>query len=246
MGRQEDERGWLEGFAVIDATRFSSTFTAFWGTATPTCEHLVRKINTRLFTREFPPLEHKSDRNRSLVAEFGFSLYVVMRDHSIPKSRDRTAIAIAEEDARRRIKLLVERDETSDELSADERLEAQEIARRLFASFPAWRILLRPVFEGCGYVDASEGDVIYGDTLYEIKTVDRSFRSNDIRQLIVYAALNALKPVSPIRKIGVVNPRRGTTFALPLEYVSREISGKSSSELFEDIYQAISAGGFSR
>jgi hypothetical protein len=102
------------------------------------------------------------------------------------------------------------------------------------------------MFTGCGFVDASEGDAIYGQTLYEIKTVERPFRSHDIRQTIVYAALNLAAGQFAISNIGLFNPRRGLYCDVNLDRVCLEISGRPTQELLALVVQAISSGEMSR
>jgi len=134
-------------------------------------------------------------------------------------------------------------------LDSDENMEVEAITNRLSSFFDFSRsTVLRPKFPGCGYVDASEGDVIFGSTLYEVKTVDRSVRSGDIRQTITYAALNAASTSNrfDIRGIGLFNPRRDQFFDIEIEQVCSEISGRSSQELFDVIIEAVSSGGIFR
>ena len=107
-------------------------------------------------------------------------------------------------------------------------------------------IILRPTFKGCGFVDASEGDVISGKTVFEVKTVERPFRSNDIRQVVTYAALNFASKQFEIANIGLYNPRRGLYCDLELDYVCSEISGRPAQELLSLIVQAQSSGEMSR
>jgi hypothetical protein len=102
------------------------------------------------------------------------------------------------------------------------------------------------MFSGCGFVDASEGDVIFGETIYEIKTVDRRFRGSDIRQAITYAALNFSGGQFDIRHIGLFNPRWGQFCDIGLDYVCAEISGRPAQELLAIVIQAISSGEISR
>lgn len=233
---------------MIDAVRFSTSFTAFWNMSTPTCEHFVRKLNLGLYERFDTPMAVSDTKDRALVAEFGFFLFVAQRWPSTIISAVGDAETIAENAARKRIQALRGEEDIAGIVNFNQRAEASEIARRLssFFNFKEKIAIPRPIFPGCGFIDHSEADVIFGSTLYEVKTVDRAFRSNDIRQLITYCALNALENKKNIKKIGVINPRRGVYFQLGLDFVSREISGKSMSALSEEIHQAISSGGISR
>jgi len=102
------------------------------------------------------------------------------------------------------------------------------------------------MYPGCGYIDESEGDVICGKTIYEVKTVDRRLRSVDIRQVITYAALNFISKKYEVENVGIFNPRRALFFEASLESVCSEISGRPAQELLADIVEAISSGAISR
>lgn len=64
--------------------------------------------------------------------------------------------------------------------------------------------ILRPKFAGCGEIMAAEGDLIVGQTLYEIKAGNRPFRILDLRQVLTYCALNSLQPISTINEIALL------------------------------------------
>lgn len=233
---------------MIDAVKFSTAFTAFWNMATPTCEHFVRKLNLNLYEREDIEMSGSSKTDRAYIAEYGFALFVERRWPSIAGSTKSAQELVAKEEARKRIEPLRGKDAIPENLSEEQDAESKQIARRLGAFFSSRgsNTTARPIFPGCGLIDHSEADVLSDLTLYEVKTVERGFRSNDIRQLITYCALNNLAGKHEVEKIGLFNPRKGISFELEIDLVAREISGKSANDLFEDIHQAISSGGISR
>ena len=108
------------------------------------------------------------------------------------------------------------------------------------------KVVVRPIFYGCGFIDTSEGDVIFGDTLYEVKTVERTFRSSDVRQVLTYAALNSGSGQYSISRFGLFNPRRGNYCELDLDDVCVGISGRPAQELFSIVIETISSGDISR
>jgi hypothetical protein len=108
------------------------------------------------------------------------------------------------------------------------------------------QIIFEPTFKGCGFLEASVGDLIVGDALFEVKAGDRLFRSTDLRQLITYCAMNFANKSYQIYRAGCVNPRRGTYFVLDLETLALQLSGKSATELFNDIIYYLSSSGISR
>ncbi|MBO1041983.1 hypothetical protein [Brucella pituitosa] len=233
---------------MIDAARFSSSYTSFWNITTPTCEHLIRKINLSLYERENPVLPTSINSNRALIAEFGFEYFYLLHQGMDKIHKKDVLIENSLTEAKKRIFKLRGSDLNSYELGNEQIIEGIAIAGRLsaFFSLSKYRLDVRPLIPGCGFVDQSEADVVKDDAIYEVKAVDRLFRSSDLRQLITYAALHSLKNGNDIKSVGVYNPRRGISFCLPLSFVAREISGKSQFDLFEDIYQAISGNGVSR
>ena len=181
---------------MIDASTFALSYNAFWHAHTPTCEHFVRRLNLGGLERYFSPMPQVAKtRRRALIAEYAFSLFVERRRGSTniadlsAESRAKRAWA---ETTRRLAPYTAQGLDIETSLDEDENKEVAEIADRLNRVFDLSKsVVLRPAFPGCGYVDSSEGDVIFGSTLFEIKTVDRAVRSSDIRQTITYAALNA-------------------------------------------------------
>ena len=103
-----------------------------------------------------------------------------------------------------------------------------------------------PSFPGCGFIDASIGDIFVHEHLFEIKAGDRRFLSVDLKQLITYAALNSLERTREIKYLGLFNPRVGISYTVPLEQLCQEISGTSASELLGEIVRVISSGDISR
>ena len=235
---------------MIGATEFPGAYGSFWRNVTPTIDLFVRKINLELYERVDLPLNYQVDSTRSaLVAESAFALFDQYSQHDGDRAQFfEQFVEQATGEARRRLaRLNVENIE--DDLNPVELNATQELFRRLsgfFVDLPGRELVVRPDFPGCGFVDRSEGDVIYGDALFEIKTVDRNVRSIDIKQLITYATLNHKSDSYLIRDIGIYNPRRGIEFRLGLEDLCMGISGVSAIELLEVIAYSVASGEVSR
>lgn len=236
---------------MIDATTFAHSYNAFWQENTPMCEHFVRRLNFEELDRFEPPMADTNTRDRAYIAEFSFSLFVeAMSDKLQDEKRSKESVyQLAKENTDQRMKpyvrqgliLLTEFDDA-------QRREVEGITGRLLRFFSQCEapIILRPSFPGCGYIDESEGDVICGQTLYEVKTVDRRFRSVDLRQVITYAALNFVSGQFSVESIGIFNPRRGLFFENTLDNVCAEISGRPAADLLAEVVETISSGSISR
>jgi hypothetical protein len=97
-----------------------------------------------------------------------------------------------------------------------------------------------PKFRGCGLIEECEGDALAGSTLYEVKSGDRKFRLIDVKQLLVYCALNYVNPMYNIDRVTLLNPRVGVFLSQPLEVLARGVAGVSASELCSDLIDFIS------
>jgi hypothetical protein len=137
-----------------------------------------------------------------------------------------------------------------DNPSEAERKEINIIADRLQTFFlrvsEGRGFEVQPKFPGCGIIDTCFGDVRVGDALYEVKAGERTFRSMDLRQLLIYAALCKSARMQPLHRVGLFNPRVGVSFCAGLDHLCLEVSGTSSEELLTEIVRVISSGDTSR
>jgi hypothetical protein len=238
---------------LIDAVTFAVSYGAFWNTYTPMCEHFVRRLNLDGYDRFSPPMDRSNTaRRRALIAEYAFSLFVERKKvawQSFSRSAEERIEAAAWHETEVRLRSYVSQGlDLKSKWSEEERAETRVLAQRLTRFFDdhTRRLVLRPVFCGCGFIDASEADLIYGETIFEIKTVERAFRSQDVRQVITYAALNTALEQYKFKKAGLLNPRHGVYYEEDLEYICAQISGRSSADLFALILDAVSSGEISR
>jgi hypothetical protein len=123
--------------------------------------------------------------------------------------------------------------------------EAEALTSRMASFFfereRATELVYQPTFRGCGIISDSFGDIIAGSTLYEIKTGDRPYRSVDLRQTLVYAALNYSARAFAITHLAILNPRLGTFLRFEIENLTDQLAGKTAPQLFGDIIHFISA-----
>lgn len=238
---------------MIDAKRFATAYNAFWRSAAPTCDLFVRRYNLDGYERWDAPIEPRANSTRrAFIAEFGFSKFDFqkkMLDGLIDHLDENELINKAWEESVNRLKPYVN-DGLDLETAFDgaERSDANEISKSLlqFFSFQNPKIITRPLFPGCGFVDTSEGDVISDDTLYEVKTVDRTLRVTDFRQLLIYSALNYSSQTYNITNVGIFNPRRGVYCKIELNELCIEVSGKPAPILLSEIIDTLISGGISR
>jgi hypothetical protein len=98
----------------------------------------------------------------------------------------------------------------------------------------------RPQLKGYGLIPDLEADLVIDDTLYEIKTVTRNFKSIDLRQLFIYLALNHVSKGNNWKYGGLYNPRKGRSSKFNINHLVYNLSGGNPpSEAFETLLNGI-------
>ena len=101
-------------------------------------------------------------------------------------------------------------------------------------------IKFRPKLKGYGIIPDLEADLVIDDTLYEIKTVTRNFKSSDLRQVIVYLALNHASKGNNWKYGGLYNPRKGRSSKFNVNHLVYNLSGGNPpNEAFENLLNGI-------
>jgi len=219
-----------------------------WKVLTPAMEDYVRRINMDGYQREWPPLPAQSQpSHRGVINEAAFLAFsnvaALSREEAGGKLRE--AVEAGFVDAQRYIYGdLVE--ELGFKPTKSELREGLALSIRLLNFFESRhgnkKIVISPQFQGSGIISSCRGDIYVegAGILYEIKGGDRSFRSVDVRQLSVYAALNFGANGPVIKKLGLLNPRRGTFVVSDVDDFAMEISGQSASSLFQIMIECFS------
>lgn len=229
---------------MISERKFAEAFTSFWQQLLPTADGFVRRTNLRLQRFREPLKSPVPAGRRALVNELGFQVFASIGKSKTISRLTSTSLKRVESASSRLVSLGLEPD-VVDKLSKVECAEVLELASRLAQFFRQFdrptTLLLSPPFPGCGMINNCNGDVLADDTLYEIKAGDRDFRLVDIRQVIVYAALNHAGECFRISKLGLLNPRVGVFFKVSLESLARESGAGSAIEMFSEIAEFVSS-----
>jgi hypothetical protein len=168
-----------------------------------------------------------------LLAEFSFAL--AARAHQTGGSMKSSA---ADEHAKEKAlaaavdKIRAHRNDASLpdlELSLAEQLEGVKIARVYESFLGLWptseRVNFSPSLPGAGVLKSCQADLAIGQTLYEVKTVTRNFHSRDLRQLIVYLALEAASGAERWHYGGLLNPRQCVFCHFSVDWLIARLSG---------------------
>jgi hypothetical protein len=233
---------------MISERQFSEQFSGFWTQCLPfLTPQVVAEMNvqgnpmpdSRGFVAK--PLEPTEDTsNNDLVADTGFGIFTaaIQSGKSVYSIRNAELLKQISEGAVDRITRLrsIEGKARAKGLRGTD--DAFEIATRLEDFFEAEgedELKIQPRFKGCGILDSCYGDLLMGETLYEVKCVERNLRSIDIRQVLTYCALNYQSRQYEITEVCIVNPRRGISFRFGVESLAQQASGKNAAELLHQI-----------
>lgn len=110
------------------------------------------------------------------------------------------------------------------------------------AGAPMGTIAFGPRFQGCGFLNAAEGDVGINRTLIEIKTTTRKVSGKDLKQLITYLALDAGAGLDRWSRVAVFNPRRGTLHLADVDALLLRMSGgKPRVDVLRELVEFVQA-----
>ncbi len=225
---------------MISVTELSRHYASLWKRTFPFINKLVRKLNLQK-TTFFEKLESDIDASRrALVNEIGFRVFeksVELEINSIDDIDESTVKTISEKSCQYISGL--EKTDSIELPNSSENDEAIELAKRTKQFFNDYEkgssLVVSPLFLGCGAVSSCFGDVLSGDTLYEIKAGEREFRVSDLKQLLLYCTLNFSNHNEDIQHIALVNPRLGIFVKLSLKESVELSSGKSVADAFYEL-----------
>lgn len=98
------------------------------------------------------------------------------------------------------------------------------------------RVVFRPEIIGYGFIPNITADLAIDDTLFEIKTVNRNFKSSDLKQLFIYLALQQVSNAENWNNAGLYNPRKGTFIKFNVvNMIDKLTNSKSAQETFQNL-----------
>jgi hypothetical protein len=101
-------------------------------------------------------------------------------------------------------------------------------------------IVFGPTLPGYGIIASCAADVSIGKSLFEIKTVKRTFRSKDLKQLILYLALQSVTGQRKWEFAGLYNPRLGVYCRFNIDGMIGTLSGnRPPQEVFRDLLELL-------
>lgn len=236
---------------LITEKAFATSHHAFWRQLLPMGDRYIRSCNIAVSRFAAPISGTSTGQNPGLINELGFRLFArALSDHLAVKGLAVSVVAEEHRASRTFIETFRQHGSTPlPALAAEGLVDARLLAERTEGFFQAQkfaRIETSPRFRGCGWLSEARGDVLADKALYEIKAGARSFRMVDIRQLLVYCALNYSAKDHVLDEIGVVNPRHGTVFKDSIATLCQAVAGRAAMDVLGDIveYLSTAAGEF--
>jgi hypothetical protein len=185
-----------------------------------------------------------------IVAEFAFWGARLMREQDHAATALVNESALVQEASRRAFDVVEQYEGTKPEvvgpLTSIELQQGLALAQNYEALYracpPGKAVTFGPQFQGCGFLNAAEGDLGIHETLIEIKTTTRRVSGRDLRQLITYLALDAGAGLHRWSKIAIFNPRRGTLHLAEIDALLLRVSGgKPRVDVLRELVEFVQA-----
>ena len=235
---------------MISERKFASSYTSFWNHLLPRVDGYLRRVNCSCerYSDETPVLASTHRDRRGIVNELAFRLFQATCAKGNLSGVDVRGIA---EEVRQYVERLSKANDAvvKEPVAQAEITEATALCASLqmyFEGIPFAELVFWPQFAGCGILDAVKGDIIHDRCLYEVKAGDRSFRVTDIRQVLIYCAMDFAADRFGVKHVVLLNPRRGTHFRTSVEDMVRETAGCSAVEFCGNIVEFLSSENTSR
>lgn len=101
-------------------------------------------------------------------------------------------------------------------------------------------VLFKPKLKGYSFIPDLTADISIGDSIFEIKTVNRNFKSSDLKQLFIYIALRQVSERENWKFAGLYNPRKGVYCKFNIKSLIYNLTGgKTPNEAFENLLNGL-------
>lgn len=216
---------------MISEVTFARGYSSFWNEVVPWINPYIKAINEMHLPSIMHPInESEAPSYRSINSIIAFNIY---RN----KCQGNT---ITLEESFRQIKDEIRNYPRNnlDKYILDKKNESiiNQISTRLFDAYFSDDILIDPFFPGCGAIANCKGDILFRNSLIEIKSGERTLRASDIKQLLVYCGLNAIAGKKYIIDIiAYFNPRMGALWNMDINIVFKSISSITLIDFYREL-----------
>jgi hypothetical protein len=238
---------------MISERTFATSFHDFWQDLLPILtpsyvQHLNLNSETKIFQglgKALPEVTSKiSSQSPSMISEFAYHLFSASLAKGISTLdgyQDDEILDFAKSQATNLISLYEGREaNTYNPLNQDELTEGYELSLRyeafVYKTIAPRNITMPLSIRGAGFLNECNADMLLDDYLVEVKTVKRKVMAKDIRQLVIYLALNYASGNGILECSGFLNPRRSTYLKFNSTKLLKQISGgKALVDIFSQL-----------
>jgi hypothetical protein len=224
------------GSAIVMTAREFAQQASIWHRVTPTLEQFTRWANRNVRPYSQPVLRSAAPRKEAaLVAELAFEM---ASSGGSPFDHQPATAEFVSRLAGGAPVDLIGKSNVQETFQLRDNIAA-------FLDLVPEEALFRPRLPGCGVVDEAEVDIVCGRRLIEVKSVQRTFRGTDFRQVLTYATLGYATG-QEFDTISLVNPRLGCDFTLAASDLALDIGAGSWVQLMQDLVDAMVDTGVSQ
>lgn len=237
---------------MISEKKFANDYNSFWNALTPTMSQFVLRMNKNAISFKKPIKVITSQENRGFLNETAFNVSAqrnLALINGLDFKVDEDTFQTSKQQAWSKVSQgSIDAEPSLGPLSI---LEVKELYESLETFLEKYRksrseICFKPVFKGCGFLDPCEGDFTIDNILFEVKAGNRNFRGQDLRQLLIYMALNTYTNGFLYSSLGLVNPRLGKFVVYDVDEISYLLSGKTGLDLVNEIVIFLLGYGISK
>jgi hypothetical protein len=218
---------------MISERLLARSYSSFWKDLLPFSEAFVRGVNSRWERLTRPTSDYPEPLERAVVNEGAVRLFRLICEG---KDFDASTALIAVQESAAWL------DCPGIEIGAIGIWEVLGMAHRMHERFGSDNLTFAPSFRGCGILSACRADLLVRNTLVEIKSGYRSFRSQDFRQIIVYLTLNYLDESYVFDCVCLYNARTDRCVEIGVDELCRQLAGSSTNEVLARVADFITTG----
>jgi len=241
---------------MISEKTIASQFHGFWEETLPLLTPSFVKVFNEASSEDLTDLPQskfsytpigENIEKHDLVAELSFQIAKLKYESQISfdESRSRQNLAIAYRSAVDFLKRYKTDNPDEIVLNIHEIDESFNIACQydyFFEFLGSDQIKFSPKLSGSGFLGECIADLSVANTLYEIKTVSRNISGKDIKQLIIYLALQFSSGNNNWSHAGFFNPRKSIHYKFSVDHLLyRSSGGRSAPDVFKDITDFLSS-----
>ena len=238
---------------MISERQLANGFSGFWQELLPLLTPRFVRLFNQCYVEQLVDSDGRelnaipvsvANDHPATVAEAAFFMAKLAADSAIPVAEAIGNPAFCKEAASLAIGVVDEFEgatlNSEFKLSEEELEEAIQLAKHYDFLYPhfgeAPDLRFSPSVPGAGFLPACRGDLAISETLLEIKTVNRNFSGADLRQLMIYLALDASSGVRSWSSAGFFNPRRGIVATFTVDTLLFKLSGgRTPTDVFDEL-----------